>query len=51
MMWGRMTTAFSFLEFTRLRFMRKMPLWGDIYIKGLGVHENPLGYYVSGTKP
>jgi SAM-dependent methyltransferase len=51
MMWGRMTTAFSFLEFTRLRFMRKLPLWGDIYIKGLGVHENPLGYYVSGTKP
>lgn len=50
-MWGRITTSYSFLEFTRLRFLRRLPLWADLVIKGIADDEYPLGYYVSGTKP
>ena len=50
-MWGRMTTAFSFLEYTRLRFLRRMPHWGDLVVRGIADYECPLGYYISGTKP
>ncbi|HRD76507.1 MAG TPA: methyltransferase domain-containing protein, partial [Hyphomicrobiaceae bacterium] len=48
MMWGRLTSSFSFLEYTRLRFLRRLPLWADIWLKGMGDDEYPLGYYVSG---
>ena len=51
MMWGRITTAFSFLEFTRLRFLRRLPLWADLIIKGVADHEYPIGYYIAATKP
>jgi SAM-dependent methyltransferase len=50
-MWGRITTSYSFLEFTRLRFLRRLPLWADLVIKGIADDEYPLGYYISGTKP
>lgn len=51
MMWGRLTSAFSFIEYTRLRFLRRLPLWADLVVKGTGDEDYPLGYYVSGTKP
>lgn len=51
LMWGRMTTAFSFLENTRLRFLRRLPLWLDLVVRGANDHEFPLGYYISATKP
>lgn len=50
-MWGRITTSYSFLEFTRLRFLRRLPLWADLIIKGVADDEYPLAYYSSGTKP
>ena len=53
MMWGRLSTAFAFLEFTRLRFLRKMPLFIDT-LMGSGsadAADYALGYYISGTKP
>lgn len=50
-MWGRLTSAFSYLEFTRLRFLRRLPLWADILMRGLGDEEYPLGYYISARKP
>ncbi|MDZ4843814.1 MAG: class I SAM-dependent methyltransferase [Hyphomicrobium aestuarii] len=49
-MWGRMTTANSFLEFSRLRFLRRLPLWVDLVAKGMADDDYPLGYYISGTK-
>lgn len=51
MMWGRLTSAFSFVEFSRLRFLRRLPLWLDLYLKGMADHEYPLGYYIRATKP
>lgn len=50
-MWGRITTSYSFLEFTRLRFLRRLPLWADLVIKGVADDEYPMAYYISGTKP
>lgn len=51
MMWGRLTSGFSFLEYTRLRFLRRLPLWFDLAIRGTGDEVYPLGYYIKGTKP
>ncbi|MDX2157465.1 MAG: methyltransferase domain-containing protein [Hyphomicrobiaceae bacterium] len=51
MMWGRMTSAFSFLEYTRLRFLRRVPLWLDIVVKGTGDEDYTLGYYIRANKP
>ena len=50
-MWGRLTSAFSFLEYTRLRFLRRMPLWADLVVRGIADHEYPIGYYISAKKP
>jgi SAM-dependent methyltransferase len=50
-MWGRITTSYSFLEATRLRFLRRLPLLADLVIKGVADEEYPLGYYIAGTKP
>lgn len=49
-MWGRMTTAFSILEYSRLRFLRRLPHWVDLIVRGVADHEFPIGYYISGTK-
>jgi SAM-dependent methyltransferase len=53
MCWGRFTTAYSFLEYTRFRFLRKLPLWLDVLVPAArdDVRDYPIGYYISGTKP
>lgn len=49
-MWGRLTTAFSFVEFSRLRFLRRLPLWADMLVTGAADAEYPLGYYIKARK-
>jgi SAM-dependent methyltransferase len=51
--WGRLTTAFSFLEKTRLKVLRKPILWMDMFIPGARhfISDYPMGYHISGTKP
>jgi SAM-dependent methyltransferase len=51
--WGRLTTAFSFLEYTRLRPLRKLPLWLDLVVPAARDYREDyaLGYHISGTKP
>jgi SAM-dependent methyltransferase len=51
--WGRLTCAFSFLEQTRLKFLRRLILRLDMLIPGArdDVRDYPMGYYISGTKP
>lgn len=53
LVWGRFSTAFAFLEFTRLRALRKLPLLLDAVLGSAanGAAEHALGYYISGTKP
>lgn len=53
MLWGRLSTSFAFLEFTRLRFLRKVPLYIDALTGSAGTDaaDYALGYYISGTKP
>jgi SAM-dependent methyltransferase len=53
MAWGRLTTAFSFLEQTRLKFLRRLLLLLDLFIPAArdDLRDYPVGYYISGTKP
>lgn len=51
--WGRLSTAFTTIEQTRLRFLRGLALRLDILLNDdlTIVADYPIGYYVSGTKP
>jgi len=51
LMWGRVTSAYSFLEYTRLRFLRRLPLWADLIVAGVADEEYPIGYYIRADKP